>query len=296
MKAAGKFRFVSTDRRVREDRRFVAGKGRFAADIVPAGVKHVAVVTCPHPAARIVSIDKTAALAMPGVHYVIEGAELAGATLPLAAGLDTPNVPRRALASEVARYAGEWVAAVVADSRALAEDAAELIAVEYHPLPFVLDGEEAYRPGSALVHEAHGSNVLLDRTFVWGEVERDFAASPHNLKHRVTWGRSATVPIETFAITANWDPWREILDVWASIQMPRYADQIAAALEAAGLGGARAQRRGRGWQLRRQARHQAHRAVRLSLAPARLPDPADRGSSRKHARRRHARAGAQFRH
>ena len=231
MTAPGKFRFVSTDRRVREDRRFVVGKGRFAADIVPQGVKHVALVTCPHPAARIVSIDKAAALAMPGVAYVLDGAELAGATLPLAAGLDTPNVPRRPLALEVARYAGEWVAAVVADSRALAEDAAEAVAVEYEPLPFVLDGEEAYQPGSPLVHQAHGSNVLLDRTFVWGEVERDFAASPHRLKHRVIWGRSATVPIETFAVTASWDPWREILDIWASIQMPKYPDQTAMALK-----------------------------------------------------------------
>ncbi len=176
--APGKFRFVSSDRRVREDRRFVVGKGRFAADIVPQGVKHVALVTCPHPAARIVSIDKSAALAMPGVHYVLDGRELAAATEPLAAGLDTPNVPRRPLAVDVARYAGEWVAAVVADSRALAEDAAEAVAVEYEPLPFVLDGEAAYRPGSPLVHEAHGSNVLLDRTFVWGEVEKDFADEP----------------------------------------------------------------------------------------------------------------------
>ena len=122
MSAPGKFRFISTDRRVREDRRFVAGKGRFAADIVPQGVKHVALVTCPHPAARIASIDKGAALAMPGVHCVLDGVELAGATLPLASGLDTPNVPRRPLALDVARYAGEWVAAVVADSRALAAE------------------------------------------------------------------------------------------------------------------------------------------------------------------------------
>ncbi len=231
MTAPGKFRFISTDRRVREDRRFVVGKGRFAADIVPQGVKHVALVTCPHPAARIVSIDKGAALAMPGVHCVLDGVELAGATLPLASGLDTPNVPRRPLALDVARYAGEWVAAVVADSRALAEDAAEAVSVEYEPLPFVLDGEEAYRPGSPLVHKAHGSNVLLDRTFVWGGVEKDFAASPHTLKHRVTWGRSATVPIETFAVTASWDPWREMLDIWASIQMPKYPEQTAMALK-----------------------------------------------------------------
>ena len=122
MSAREKFRFVATDRRVSEDRRFVVGKGRFAADIVPQGLKHVALVSSPHPAARIVSIDKSAALAMPGVHCVLDGYELAAATEPLAAGLDTPNVPRRPLAVDVARYAGEWVAAVVADSRALAED------------------------------------------------------------------------------------------------------------------------------------------------------------------------------
>src|SRR5262245_23498525 len=124
-----RFRFVSSDRRVREDRRFVAGKGRFAADIALAGTRHVALVTSPHPAARIVSIDKAAALAVPGVHHLLDGRELASATAPLLAGLDTPNVPRRPLAVDVARYAGEWVAAVVADTRALAEDAAELVEI-----------------------------------------------------------------------------------------------------------------------------------------------------------------------
>ena len=225
------FRYVSSDRRVREDRRFVAGKGRFVADVKLPGMKHVALVSCPHPAARIVAIDKATALAMPGVHSVLGGVELAAATLPLLAGLDTPNVQRRVLAADVARYAGEWVAAVVADTRAMAEDAAEAVHVEYEPLPFVLDGEEAYAAGSPLVHPAHKSNVLLDKSFVWGEVDADFAASPHTLKHRVTWGRSSTVPIETFGVVASWDPWREVLDVYASIQLPRYPDQIAGALK-----------------------------------------------------------------
>src|SRR5882757_419463 len=231
---AKSFRFVSTDRRVREDRRFVVGKGRFAADIVLPGARHVAVVTCPYAAARILRVNKAEALAMPGVHYVLDGRELAAATQPLLAGLDTPKVPRRPLAVDVARYSGEWVAAVVADTRALAEDAAELVHVDYEPLPFVLDGEEAYAPGSPLVHEAHGSNVLLDRTFVWGEVEKDFAESPHRLSVKVKWGRSSTVPIETFGVVASWDPWREILDVYASIQMPRFPDQVALALKLPG--------------------------------------------------------------
>jgi 2-furoyl-CoA dehydrogenase large subunit len=225
------FRFVSSNRRVREDRRFVAGKGNFVADIDLPETRHVALVTCPHAAARIKAIDKRAALAMPGVHYVLDGAELAAATLPLMAGLETPNVPRRPLAFEIARYSGEWVAAVVADTRAQAEDAAEEINVDYEPLPFVLDAEQALEKSSPLVHKAHGSNVLLDKTFVWGEVDKDFAASPHKLSLRVKWGRSATVPIETFGVVASWDPWRDILDVWASIQMPRYPDQIGAALK-----------------------------------------------------------------
>ena len=225
------FRFVSTDRRVREDRRFVAGKGNYVADVDLANMKHVALVTCPHAAARIRSIDAAAARAMPGVHYVIDGRELAEATEPLMAGLDTPNVPRRPLALDVARYSGEWVAAVVADTRAQAEDAAEEITIDYEPLPFVLDAEQALQKDSPLVHKAHGSNVLLDKSFVWGEVDNDFATSPHKLSLRVKWGRSSTVPIETFGVVADWDPWREMLDVRASIQMPRYAEQIAAALK-----------------------------------------------------------------
>ena len=81
------FRFVSSNRRVREDRRFVAGKGNFVADIDLPETRHVALVTCPHAAARIKSIDKRAALKMPGVHYILDGAELAQATVPLMTGL-----------------------------------------------------------------------------------------------------------------------------------------------------------------------------------------------------------------
>ncbi len=224
------FRFVSTNRRVREDRRFVAGRGQYVADVALEGMLHVAVVASPHPAARIAAIDGSAALAMPGVHYVLTGEELAAATDPLMNGLDTPLVKRHPLAVGQARYAGEWVAAVAAESRALAEDAAEMVRVDYEQLPFVLNAEEALKAESPPVHPAHGSNVLLDRTFVWGEVERHFAESPRHLAFRVTWGRSSTVPIETFGVIASWDPWREMLDVWASIQMPKYPDQIARAL------------------------------------------------------------------
>ena len=230
MNAPSQFRYIGKPRRVREDRRFVAGQGRFVADVKLPGTLHVALVPSQYPAANILSIDATAALAIPGVHAVLTGEELAKAVEPMMNGLDTPHVKRYSLAVGQTRYMSEWVAAVVADTRALAEDAAEAVSVDYAPLAFVIDGEQAYEKSSPPVHAGHGSNVLLDKTFVWGEVERDFANSPNTLKFRVTWGRSATVPIETFGIICTWDPWRELLDVWASIQMPKYADQIARAL------------------------------------------------------------------
>jgi 2-furoyl-CoA dehydrogenase large subunit len=95
----------------------------------------------------------------------------------MANGLATPRVIRHALAVERTRYNGEWVAAVVADTRALAEDAAELVTVTYEPLSFVIDAEEAYDPKSPAVHPEHGSNVLLDKTFTWGPVDADLATS-----------------------------------------------------------------------------------------------------------------------
>ncbi len=230
MNAPRAFRYISTDRRVREDRRFVVGKGKYIADIAAEAMLHVALVPSQHAAARIVSIDASRALALPGVHGVVDGAELAAACEPLMNGLDTPHVQRYPLAVGATRYMGEWVAAVVAETRAIAEDAAERVDIVYEALPHVIDAEEAYKSSSTPVHPAHGSNVLLDRVFNWGDVDEHFAASDSQLSLRVTWGRNATVPIETFGVLAQWDPWGAVLDVNASIQMPKYADQIARAL------------------------------------------------------------------
>ena len=252
---------------MREDRRFVVGQGRYVADVALEGMLHVAVLPSQHPAARIVSIDTLEAMKMPGVHYVLTGEELAKATEPLMNGLETPNVRRFPLAVGQVRYAGEWVVAVVAESRAQAEDAAEKVRVEYEPLPYVIDSEEAYDPSSTPVHAAHGSNVLLDKTFVWGDVDKHFAESPRHLSFRVVWGRSSTVPIETFGVAAKWDPWREILDVWASIQMPKYSDQIARSLRIPAQQRPRPSGRRCRRQLWRQARHQADRHCLASGAP-----------------------------
>jgi len=225
MNAPTEFRYISKKRRVKEDRRFITGRGRYAADYKLPGMLHVAMVSSPFACADIKSINADAALAMPGVHYVLTGEELAANINPLLSGLDLPEVKRLPLANGRARYAGEWVAAVVADTRHIAEDAAELVEIDYDMLDFVIDPEEAIKPEAPVVHPEKGDNIFFDKTWVWGDVEGDFKRAPHSLSLRCS-----TVPIETFAVTASWDDGREMLDVWASIQMPKYPEQIARAL------------------------------------------------------------------
>lgn len=228
------FKYIGRHRRAVEHRRFVTGRGRYAADIQLRDLTHVAIVASPHASARIISIDVSAARAMPGVVEILTGDQLVPEIDPMMPGVDAPNVPRYPLARGIVRYAGEWVVAVVAETRALAEDASELVQVEYEPLPAAMDMEAAMEPGAPLVHADHRSNIILERKFVWGEVDRHFAMSQHQLSYRVRWARSATVPIETFVVTCAWNDATEILDVWASIQMPKYPDLLAGCLRLPG--------------------------------------------------------------
>ncbi|MFZ9639638.1 MAG: xanthine dehydrogenase family protein molybdopterin-binding subunit [Hylemonella sp.] len=228
------FKYIGKHRRAVEHKRFVRGQGRYAADIQLPGQLHVAIVASPYASARILRIDTEAALQMPGVHAVVTGEELQAHTEPMLPGVDAPKVRRYALAHGVVRYSGEWVVAVVAESRALAEDAAERVEIDYEVSPQVVDPIQAMRPGAPLVHPEQGSNVIFDRTFDWGPVEQDMAACAHQLSYRVRWSRNATVPIETFAVCCQWNDSTGILDVWASIQMPKFPDQLARALRLPG--------------------------------------------------------------
>lgn len=228
------FKYIGKHRRAVEHKRFVVGKGRYAADVQLAGMLHVALVASPYASARILSIDASAALALDGVHAVLCGDELCSAVDPLLPGVDAPMVHRYPLARGVVRYAGEWVVAVVAESRALAEDAAELVVVEYEPLPHILNAESSLAGTGPLVHPDHGSNVIFQRKFIWGEVDEHFSQAEHQISYRVHWGRSSTVPLETFAVACKWDDATGILDVWASIQMPKYPDLLAKSLRLPG--------------------------------------------------------------
>ncbi|MBE88648.1 MAG: aldehyde oxidase [Rhodospirillaceae bacterium] len=228
-----KFSYVSKPRRTKEDLRFITGQGKFVADVKLPNMKHVALITSPFAAAEIKSIDISEAITLDGVLYVLTGEELEAATAPLMSGLDLPEYHRYPLASKVTRYAGEWVAAVVADNRYIAEDAAELVYVDYEPLDFVVDPEEAIKPNAPLVHPEIGSNIFFQRTFEWGPVEQDFKSADHSIAYRARWSRNSTVPIETFGVVAKWNPADELLEYWASIQMPKYQEQLGSALKMA---------------------------------------------------------------
>src|SRR3546814_2065509 len=102
------------------------------------------------------------------------------------------------------------------------------------PMEGVVDPEVAVTGQSTPVHQDHGSNVLFRKTWVWGDVDGEFAGAQHTITYRARWNRNSTVPIETFGVAAQWSESNQLLDVWASIQMPKYPDQLAAALRLPG--------------------------------------------------------------
>jgi CO/xanthine dehydrogenase Mo-binding subunit len=197
-----------------EDPKFLRGRGGYIADLVRPGTLHAAVLRSPMPHARIVSIDTSAAEAAPGVHLVVTGARAAELTGPLPDfGPDPAKHTWRCLAAEKVRYVGEGVAVVVADSRYLAEDALELIDVEYEALPPVTDPEAALQPGAPMVHEALDGNLAYERQFDFGDVERDFAQADVVVRDRLRWHRSGGQPLETVGAIADFDPATERLTV-----------------------------------------------------------------------------------
>jgi 2-furoyl-CoA dehydrogenase large subunit len=225
------YRYVGQPRRTKEDGRFITGRGNFVQDVQLPGMKHVALLLSPWPRANLRAIEVAAALEAPGVLDVLTGAEIAEHIAPLLQGVVAPGVRHLPLAHEMVRYVGEWVAVVVADTRHQAEDAVELIEVDYEDLAAAVDPEAALSDDAPLVHPDHGTNLLLHKHYAWGPVAEDFAAADHELTYRVHWGRSSGVPIETYGVVARWDEANDILEYWASIQMPQFQEQIATALD-----------------------------------------------------------------
>ncbi len=135
-----------------------------------------------------------------------------------------------ALAAGKVRHVGEAVAVVLAEDRYTAEDAVELIAVEYAPLPLVGDAETALREGAPLVHEEAQTNVLLSRVFAQGDVEPAFGAAAVTVGDRFRFHRHAGVAIENRACVASFDAGEGALTLWSSTQIPGIARDALAEL------------------------------------------------------------------
>ena len=211
-----------------EDDTLLRGAGQYIDDLgAPPGTCDAAVLRSQYAHARIVRVDATAALALPGVVGVLTGADVAAMSHPFPAGVESP-IPYRAAAHEVTRYVGEPLAVVVARDRYTAEDALELIEVEYEPLPPVLDPFEAAEKPEL---------VASDRSFRYGDPDAAFAAADLVVSGRFDFPRWSSTPVECYGVVADWDEASGTLTARANFQGPFTLHSVAAA--SLGLPGAK---------------------------------------------------------
>src|SRR6185295_15430340 len=201
----------------REDPRLLRGEGRFVDDVTLPGLLHASFLRSPHAHARVVRIETAAARAMPGVAGVFAFDDLARFMKPLplfgavppglgaAIRFDVRTAPQMPLVQGIARYVGEIVAMVVADSPERAADAVERIEVEWERLPVVVDMVAAASSAGPLVHSEWGTNVAVGFRHGIGNTERVFAEAPHVFTETFQVQRYAGVPLETRGVVAQWD-------------------------------------------------------------------------------------------
>jgi CO/xanthine dehydrogenase Mo-binding subunit len=206
-----------------EDPRLLVGEGEYADDIALANMLHAAVLGSPHAHARILSIDVSKALALPGVHAVMTGEDVAKVTGPLPC-FGSPAVEQRCVALGTVRHVGEPVAIVAADSRYIAEDAVGLIEVEYEQLPVVADLRQAvHAKGDAVLHPDRGdNNIALHRKFKFGTVDEDFASAKTIVKRTLRWPRSGAQPLETCGAVADYNRGSGKFTVYCNTSMYNY--------------------------------------------------------------------------
>jgi CO/xanthine dehydrogenase Mo-binding subunit len=203
-----------------EARGLVTGRTEFIDNIVLPGMLHCAILRSPYPHARIVSIDTAAAASAPGVVCVATGEDAERWMRPYI------TVPESwggyCLAVGKVRFVGEPVAAAAATSRALAEDALELIDVQYEPLATVIDPREALAEGAPLIFEENNANIMYQRLFSWGPVDAAFSEADHVFTESFRWHRLGANPLETFGVISQWDPVENTLTCRGSFQTPSY--------------------------------------------------------------------------
>jgi carbon-monoxide dehydrogenase large subunit len=202
-----------------EDNPLITGRGRYVDDVQIPGMLHMALLRSPYPHAKIISIDASAAKQMPGVEAVLTGADIQ-LNVPSPVMIPGQKIPPHpALARGAVHAAGAPVAAVVARTRALAQDAADTIEVEYEALPAVVNAEKALEPGAPLAREELDSNVCYIATKKGGDVEKAFAEADHIIRMHIASPRQVAMAIEPRGAVANPEPTGD-LTVWLSTQSP----------------------------------------------------------------------------
>ena len=208
----------------KEDDRLLRGAGQFTDDVDRPHAAEIAVGRSPYPHARIASINVSAALELDGVLQVITGAEVAARTGPIRILRPVPGapaIPHYALAQETATYEGQPVVSVAATSRHVAEDALELIEIEYEPLPHVSDVISALAPDAPVLHPGSlESNLLVSNPEGAGDVEARLQEADVVVEGRFLINRVTGLPMETRAVLAEWRPGAPQLTVFTSTQTP----------------------------------------------------------------------------
>ncbi|MCS0632219.1 molybdopterin-dependent oxidoreductase [Telluria mixta] len=203
-----------------EDVALLTGRGQFGDDVgVKPGTLYAAIVRSPHAHAVLKGIDSARALAAPGVRAVLTGADLAAWSKPFVVGVKA-QMEMWALAVDKVRYVGEPVAVVVAESRYLAEDAADLLHADYEQLAPVTGINEAILADAPVLHEAVGSNVVSDRSFRYGDPEAAFAAADRTVELTVRYPRNSCTPMECAVVVADWLSEEEGYDVASNFMGP----------------------------------------------------------------------------
>ena len=212
--------------------RLMQGRGLYVSDIELPRMVHVVFLRSPYAHAKITSIDASAAKRMPGVVAVVTGQELAAVITPWVGVLShlkgLKSAPQSAIAVDRVCWQGEAVAAVVASSRAAAEDAAEHVLVEYQELDVVTDMSTALDPATPVIHASLGDNLAFERNHDAGTVDAAFAGSDEVVEAEFVFGRHTGVTLEPRAVVADWNAAEARLTIYQGTQAPHMVQNIAA--------------------------------------------------------------------
>ena len=214
-----------------EDNRLLTGRGTFVDDVTRPGMLHACFVRSPFARAKLGDIDATAALALPGVRAVLTATDInpeVKEAWHAVAGKDIPDTPRPPLAEGEVKFVGDPVALVIAESRYIAEDAVELVEVDYEPLPAIADFTRAIG-ADVIVHDAYPDNVAGGMGGAPPD-EETFSSAAHVAEANVYQQIYAPVPMETRGMVVEWDAPSAELTVWASTQTPHELRAFAARL------------------------------------------------------------------